>query len=601
MKRRSFLTCLATLALPSPKLSFAASKGAQRILRRVRPGDEAWPTLDQWQQLSNSVSGRLMRPSAVLASCESAPQSEECRAVLGNLRNPFFLGDQPAGTQVSGWFNAWSPRPSAYVVVAESERDVAVAVQFAAQHNLRLAVKGGGHSYQGTSTAADSLLIWTRRMRGIEMHDAFVGAGCVGAQMPVPAVSVDAGSMWIDAYDAVTTRAGRYVQGGGCTTVGVAGLVQSGGFGSFSKGFGTAASHLLEARVVTADGTVRTANPCTNPDLFWALKGGGGGTFGVVTRLTLRTHTLPHYFGAAKARIQAGSDAAFKRLIERFLEFYAEKLLNPHWGESASIRPDRVLEISMVAQGLDAEQIERVWRPFWNSVTTPSNECSFAEEPSTGAIDARGWWDAEARRKRGSTAMVADTRAEAPPTHAWWAGDREQVSAYLYGYDSVWLPAGLLSQQQRGRLAAALFASSRELPVELHFNKGLAGASEQSRTLAVDTATNPEVVEAFALAIVATGGTPPYPGLPAPDWDAAKRGAQAVNAAAAELRNLAPSAGSYVSESNYFNASWQPAFWGRHYNRLRAIKNEYDPQGLFFVRHGVGTEEWSDDGFERRA
>jgi FAD/FMN-containing dehydrogenase len=90
-------------------------------------------------------------------------------------------------------------------------------------------------------------------------------------------------------YDAVTTKAGRYVQGGGCATVGVAGLVQSGGFGTF----GTAAGGLLEAEVVTADGQVRIANACTNPDLFWGIKGGGGGSLGVVTRLTLRTRELP--------------------------------------------------------------------------------------------------------------------------------------------------------------------------------------------------------------------------------------------------------------------------------------------------------------------
>ena len=83
------------------------------------------------------------------------------------------------------------------------------------------------------------------------------------------------------------------MQGGGCMTVGVAGLIQSGGFGSFSKAYGMAAASLLEAEVVTADGAVRIANACTNPDLFWALKGGGGGSLGVVTRLTLRTHELP--------------------------------------------------------------------------------------------------------------------------------------------------------------------------------------------------------------------------------------------------------------------------------------------------------------------
>ena len=88
----------------------------------------------------------------------------------------------------------------------------------------------------------------------------------------------------------VTTRGGRYVQGGGCTTVGVAGLVLSGGFGNFSKNYGTAAAGLLEAEIVTADGQTRIANACTNADLFWALKGGGGGSLGVVTRPVSYTH-----------------------------------------------------------------------------------------------------------------------------------------------------------------------------------------------------------------------------------------------------------------------------------------------------------------------
>jgi FAD/FMN-containing dehydrogenase len=115
-------------------------------------------------------------------------------------------------------------------------------------------------------------------MNDIVMHDAFVPRGCRGAQ-PQPAVTLGAGVIWLHAYDAVTTQAGRYVQGGGCTTVGVAGLIQSGGFGSFSKHYGTAAAGLLEAEVVTADGQVRIANACNNPDLFWALKGGGGWQF----------------------------------------------------------------------------------------------------------------------------------------------------------------------------------------------------------------------------------------------------------------------------------------------------------------------------------
>ena len=82
---------------------------------------------------------------------------------------------------------------------------------------------------------------------------------------------------------------------------------------------------------------------------------------------------------------------------------------------------------------------------------------------------------------------------------------------------------------------------------------------------------------------------------------AAHENARAIDRAAAELRQVAPDAGSYVSESNYFNAAWSRAYWGEHYPRLRAVKARYDPEGLFFVHHGVGSEEWSADGFTREA
>ncbi len=174
------------------------------------------------------------------------------------------------------WVDGWTTAPSAYAVAASSAEDIAAAVNFARENRLRLVVKGGGHSYQGTSNAPDSLLIWTRHMNDITLHPAFIPQGCEGKHAPQPAVTLGAGTIWMHAYEAATTRAGQYVQGGGCTTVGVAGLIQSGGFGSFSKHYGMAAAGLLEAEVVTADGKIRMANACTNPDLFWALKGGGG-------------------------------------------------------------------------------------------------------------------------------------------------------------------------------------------------------------------------------------------------------------------------------------------------------------------------------------
>ncbi|MGE5149069.1 MAG: FAD-binding oxidoreductase, partial [Rhodospirillaceae bacterium] len=301
------------------------------------------------------------------------------------------IGDSPALTQTSGWADAWVSTPSAYAVPARSAADVAAAVNFARTHRLRVAVKGGGHSYQGTSNAPDSLLIWTRAMDRIELHDAFVAQGCSAA--PQPAVSLGAGVVWLNAYAAVT-KAGRYVQGGGCTTVGVAGLIQSGGFGSFSKRYGMAAASLLEAEVVTADGAVRIANACSNPELFWALKGGGGGSFGVITRITLKTHDLPPLFGGAFGAIKASSDGAFKKLIERFVAFYRESLFNPTWGESVTFRPGNVLEVTMVFQGIDQDRAASVWKPFLDWVKENSADYTLVQPPMFIHVPARSLWDA---------------------------------------------------------------------------------------------------------------------------------------------------------------------------------------------------------------
>ena len=593
MHRRKLLTSVAAL----PLLSLAPClPAAPAPLRRVRPGDPAWPNAADWRKLDDAVGGTLLEVRALFSACQSDGGSVGCRDALANIQNPFYIGDQPAGTQVSGWLDAWTPAPSVYAVKARNSADVAAAVNFARERRLRLAVKGGGHSYQGTSNAPDSLLIWTRAMNQVTVQDAFVPAGCAGKVRAAPAVTAGAGAMWIDLYDGVTTRAGRYVQGGGCTTVGVAGLVQSGGFGSFSKGFGSAAAGLLEAEIVTADGRVRTVNACTEPELFWAIKGGGGGSFGVVTRVTLRTHELPQFLGAAWGKLRAQSDDAFRRLVTRFTEFYATSLFNPHWGEQVRLGPDNTLEISMVCQGLDPKHAEEVWQPFFSWVKAAARDYTILDEPGAGAKTARHWWEIS-----GNRSMIPDKRAGAAAHHGYWQGDQEQVGAFLHGYDSVWLPAALLESAHRPRLIEALIAGSREQEIELHFNKGLAGAPSPAIAATLDTATNPAAASAFALAIMANGEGPLYPGMgrTATDEAAAHAEARAVDQASAQLRRMVPDAGSYVSESNYFNAGWQQAFWGKNYPRLRTAKDRYDPDGLFVVHHGVGSEDWSADGFTR--
>jgi FAD/FMN-containing dehydrogenase len=590
MKRRDVLkaSVAATLlhALPAAALASAAQG-------RGRPGMPGWPSAQQWQTLDEAVGGRLVAPVSPFADCTA----DACAAAVKGIENPYFIGDHVALTQTSGWQDAWTSQASSRAVAARSAQDVAAAVRFARTHNLRLVIKGGGHSYLGTSNAPDSLLVWTRAMNAIAMHDAFVGAGCA-ADSAQPAVSIGAGAMWSDAYSAVTTRGGRYVQGGGCATVGVAGLVQGGGFGSFSKRFGTGAANLIEAEVVTADGAIRIANARTNPDLFWALKGAGG-SFGVITRVTLRTHALPDYFGAVFGKIEAASDAAFRALVARFVGFYRDTLFNAHWGEQVSLRDGRHLQLSMVFQGLDGAEARAAWEPFFAWVRARS-EYTFAEL-TVVAIPARHFWDPAFFKKYAPGLMALDDRPQASGDHFVWSGDREQAGWFIHGYQSAWLPAALLDTGRQAALVDALCAAAAQWDVELHFNKALGGGAAAAREATRDTAMNPAVLDAFALAIIAGGGAAAYPGLPGarPDAQRARTRADKIRGAMDALLRVAPDAGAYMSESDYFQRDWQRAYWGGHHARLARIKRTLDPDGLFFVHHGVGSEAWSDNGFTR--
>ncbi|HLN26119.1 MAG TPA: FAD-binding oxidoreductase [Gemmataceae bacterium] len=609
MDRREFLKGAATIPLLSTGDTQAgcsgqptpAVEGPAQTISRVRPGDLSWPSQASWEKLRQDVGGRLIEVKSPLAECRAAPQSAACRELFKELKNPYYIGDQPALTQTSGWLDAWTSAPSVYAVAAAETADIVAAVNFARAHRLRLVVKGGGHSYQGTSNAADSLLIWTRAMHEIVSHDAFVPQDCAGKVAPQPAVTVGAGAIWMHVYDAVTTRGGRYVQGGGCGTVGVAGLIQSGGFSSFSKKYGLAAAGLLEAEVVTADGAVQVANACTNPELFWALKGGGGGSFGVVAKLTLRTRELPEYFGGVSGTIKARSDAAFRKLIARIVGFYSDRLFNPHWGEQIQFLPGNTVQLHMVCQGLDGKEAKDVWRPFLDWVAGAPQDFILKEPVNIGVLPARHLWDAKFLQQYLPQLIVRDDRPNAPAGNVLWAGNREEAGQFLHGYRSAWLPTTLLEKDRQAALADALFASSRHWEVSLHFNKGLGGAPADERAAAKDTAMNPVVLDAFALAIIAGNSRPAFPDIPGhePDVATARRHAAAINKAMDELLKLVNQPGSYVSESDFFERAWQQSFWGSNYPRLAAVKKKYDPSGLFFVHHGVGSDEWSADGFKR--
>jgi hypothetical protein len=155
MNRRQFLSSTTAILLTTGCSRAQQTSGLGLPSRRVRPGDRQWPDAASWAALREKVGGNLIDVRSLFGACEAAPNGATCLDASKNIRNPYWIGDQPSGTEVSGWLDAWTPATSVYAVKARDAADVASAVNFAREHNLRLVVKGGGPA------------IWARPMRRI--------------------------------------------------------------------------------------------------------------------------------------------------------------------------------------------------------------------------------------------------------------------------------------------------------------------------------------------------------------------------------------------------------------------------------------------------
>src|SRR6516165_2882871 len=141
MNRRRLVQIIAGLPLAQRlwRWAFAPARAAPAF-SRVRPGDPAWPSEAMWEELNRSVGERLIKVRSPLEACVGDEPDAACAQVFKELKNPYYLGDEAGLTQTLGWVGAWTSRPSVYAVVAETAADVAAAVNFARENNLRLVV-----------------------------------------------------------------------------------------------------------------------------------------------------------------------------------------------------------------------------------------------------------------------------------------------------------------------------------------------------------------------------------------------------------------------------------------------------------------------------
>jgi len=226
-------------------------------------------------------------------------------ALREDLAGDVLAPEDPGYDEARAVFNAMIDRRPAVIAQCASEADVGRSVRFARDLDLKIAVRGGGHSVAGMALNDGGLVVDLRRMHQVTVHP---GAAAVRVE----------GGATMSHMDRATEPHHLATTGGRASTTGVGGFVLGGGSGWLERKFGLAIDNLLGVDLVTADGSTVHASAEENPELFWALHGGGG-NFGVATALTLRLHELPEFAMAMLLyRPESGPEVArvFREIME---------------------------------------------------------------------------------------------------------------------------------------------------------------------------------------------------------------------------------------------------------------------------------------------
>ena len=251
----------------------------------------------------------------------------------------------------------------------------------------------------------------------------------------MPAATIESGVQFIDLYPAAQ-KVGKLVIGGTCDTVGVAGCWLSGCYGVFSKKFGAGALNMLAARVVLANGTLVTASKCVNPDLFWSLRGGGGGNTGVVTEFVVRTHPAPKSVTGLSFSGSATTRQEYQLLFEAALKAYAgvtqdaDQASNGGFGFGRSQTKPYSYSVSINLQGYesDLEKQRALLQPLADFVAAQPSGSNIS-----GSIGGENTW----------------TAADYDPTAVWGVGNGS-LREYSNGLRAISTPDADRCCQQPG-------------------------------------------------------------------------------------------------------------------------------------------------------
>ncbi|KAI9046030.1 putative isoamyl alcohol oxidase [Aspergillus affinis] len=430
--------------------------------------------------------------------------------------------------------------PSYYLEV-KNENDAIEAFKYSNCSGQRLVIKNTGHDYLTRSSGKNALALWTRNLRNLSYDEAFKPEGC---STSYKAITGGAGVNFDEAYKFANEHKVT-ILGGYSSTVGLSGgWVQNGGHSILSPVYGLGVDRVLQFKVVTPDGKYRVANECQNTDLFWALRGGGGGTFGVVMETT---HEVEPEIKFVSANIKFPKT---KTNVLPFMDIVVNNTLKwakEGWG--GHITGNTLVNVSPL---LSIDQAKE----------------SLAEVISYA-------------KAQGGSATI------------------EEFSTWYDFYDKYVTSSSV-------QVGVTHFAGSRLIPQNVFETAEGRQNLMDFFSLILDVGQSPYIpVVGPVLYNYTEGSTSATPAWRSAVWELGSGAAWAWNSTletrqqkissiqnmTATLERITPGSGAYSNEANPFTKDWQEAWWGDNYNKLAEIKSKYDPKSLLSCWKCIGWKE----------
>ncbi|KAF2843079.1 6-hydroxy-D-nicotine oxidase [Patellaria atrata CBS 101060] len=531
---------------------------------RCFPGDVCWPSQTDWNAFNKTVGGRLIATRPLAAPCHSSSfgpyNAAECARIQAAWTDPYTHIDSPSSIMAPFFANQscdpFTPTSAQcvvgtyvqYAVNAREMADYQKAIQFANDKNIRLVIRNTGHDYLGKSTGAGALGIWTHNLKGVELVN-YKANGYTGK-----AIKVGAGVLNSDLQNFAHSN-GLVVVGGNCPSVGpVGGYSQGGGHGPVASKFGLAADQVLEWQVVTGTGKLLTATPSQNSDLYWALSGGGGGTYGVVFTATIKAYPDLRTAASNMTFTNAGvSQDKFYSAVQTYISSLPS-IVDAGVFSIWYLTSQSFTLVTNTAPGLTKKKLDDLMAPTFKKLKSSGIPYTYYSADFPSYVDSYN--------------------AMNPPTAV--------ANAQLGGR---FIPRSVVKKNIGGLMKALR-------------NINDAGALISGLAFNVDkphpsNSVNPAWRDTLISVVVGTFWS--YT-----DWNLNLQNQDLMtNQLIPQLASLTPNGASYVNEADFQQPNWQQVFYGSNYNKLLSIKKKYDPYSIFYALEAVGSEYWA-EGSDKR-